>query len=334
MEVAEQAGVSLATASRVLNGSDRTVGDRLRRRVLAAATQLGYRANPHAQAVARGATNIVGLVVHDLADPYFSAIADGVMRQCEQRGLVVVLASTRRDPEREIEYASAFRAQRARAVIIVGSRTDDAELTARLAKELASIAESGGRVACVTQNRLGTNTVLVQNRAGARDLAEELTGMGHRRFAVLAGPADLLTARDRHAGFADGLARAGVATGDIRVVHSAFSRDGGYAAAEQLVQAGLDATCVFACNDVMAVGAMAAFREHGLRVPDDVSVAGFDAIRTLRDLVPQLTTVHLHLEELGERAAMLALAGAPEDPAQLVQVRGRVVLRDSTRRLS
>jgi LacI family transcriptional regulator len=334
MEVADRAGVSLATASRVLNGSDRTVGEGLRNRVLAAATQLGYRANPHAQAIARGASNIVGLVVHDLADPYFSTIADGVMRQCEHRGLVVVLASTRRDPTREIEYASAFRAQRARAVIIVGSRTTDAELTAQLAKELASITESGGRVACVTQNRLGTNTVIVQNRAGARELARELAGMGHRRFAVLAGPADLLTARERHAGFVDGLTRAGVSSRDIRTVHSPFSRDGGYVAAERLVEAGLDATCVFACNDVMAVGAMAAFRERGVRVPEDVSVAGFDDIRTLRDLVPQLTTVHLDLEELGERAARLALAGAPEDPAQLIRVRGQVVLRDSTRHLS
>jgi LacI family transcriptional regulator len=332
-EVADQAGVSLATASRVLNGSDRTVGERLSRRVLAAAAQLGYRANPHAQAIARGATNIVGLVVHDLADPYYYTIADGVMRECEQRSLVVVLASTRRDSEREIEYVSAFRAQRARAVIVVGSRTTDVELTARLAKELTSFAEAGGRVACVTQDRLGANTVVVQNRAGATELALALARLGHRRFAVLAGPADLLTARERHTGFIDGLTRAGVPTGDVQVVHSAFSRDGGYAAAQQLVDDGLDATCVFACNDVMAVGAMAAFRDRRVRVPDDVSVAGFDDIKTLRDLVPQLTTVHLDLEDLGERAAALALDGAPEDPAQTVRVRGQVVLRDSTRRL-
>src|SRR3954471_4241955 len=114
-EIADRAGVSLATASRVLNGSDRTVSERYRRRVRTAADQLGYRANPHAQAMARGASNIVGLVVQDLADPYFSAIADGVMRQCENRGLVTVLASTRRNPEREVEYVAALRAQRAQA---------------------------------------------------------------------------------------------------------------------------------------------------------------------------------------------------------------------------
>jgi len=331
-EVADRAGVSLATASRALNGSDRTVSERYRRRVLAAAAQLGYRANPHAQAMARGASNIVGLVVHDLADPYFSAIADGVMRQCEHRGLVTVLASTRRDPEREIDYVAALRAQRAQAIIVVGSRTSDRALTARLAKELAGYAESGGRAACVSQNRLGTNTVFIQNRAGARDLGQHLAALGHRRFAVLAGPADLITARDRRAGFLEGLASAGVPPDGIRVIHGAFSRDGGHAAAQQLIAEGVGVTCVFACNDVMAVGAIAAFRDHGLHVPDDISVAGFDDIKPLRDLVPRLTTVHLDLEDLGERAAALALDGS-HNRAHLIRVRGQVVQRESTRRI-
>src|SRR3954452_14541824 len=332
-EVAGRAGVSLATASRVLNGSDRTVSAHNRERVLAAAADLGYRANLQAQAVARGASNIVGLIVQDLADPYFSTISDGVMRLCERRGLVVVLASTRRDPEREIGYVEVLRSQRARAIIIVGSRTTDRAQIARLTKELAGYVESGGRVACVSQNRLKTNTVLVQNQAGARDPAGELSKLGHRRFAVLAGPADLLTARERMTGFHDGLTRAGIPAGHIQVVHGPFTRDGGYAAAQQLAAEGLSATCVFACTDVMAVGAMAAFRDHGLRVPEDVSVAGFDDIRTLRDLFPPLTTVRLDLEELGVRAAVLALDSGPDQPARVVRARGQVVLRASTRRL-
>jgi LacI family transcriptional regulator len=332
-EVAARAGVSLATASRVLNGSERTVGEPHRTRVLTAARQLGYRANPHAQAIARGESSLVGLVVHDLSDPYFSTIADGVMQQCEQRGLVVMLASTRRDPEREIEYMATLRAQRARAVVIVGSRVADREVTGRLAKEVQGYAESGGRVACVSQNRLDTNTVVVENRAGARQLAGELAGLGHRRFAVLAGPSDLLTARDRRAGFIDGLVRAGVSADDVHVVHGSFTRDGGYAAAEQLIAEGLTATCVFACNDVVAVGAVAAFRDHGLAVPQDVSVAGFDDIETLRDLVPPLTTVHLDLRDIGSRGAALALDSEPDAPVRLVRVRGSVVLRDSTRSL-
>jgi LacI family transcriptional regulator len=151
---------------------------------------------------------------------------------------------------------------------------------------------------------------------------------------VLAGPTDLSTARDRHAGFLDGLTQAGVPTKEVRVVRGAFSRDGGYASAHQLIDDRLGASCVFACSDVMAVGAIAAFRDNGIRVPEDVSVAGFDDIKPLRDIVPGLTTVHLDLEELGERAALLALDSSPENRPQLVRARGKVVLRDSTRRLS
>jgi LacI family transcriptional regulator len=142
-----------------------------------------------------------------------------------------------------------------------------------------------------------------------------------------------VTARDRRSGFVDGLVRAGVPADDVQVVHGPFTRDGGYLAAEQLVADGLTATCVFACNDVVAVGAVAAFRDHGLSVPQNVSVAGFDDIETLRDLVPPLTTVHLDLRDIGSRAAALALDSEPEAPVRLVRVRGSVVLRDSTRRL-
>ena len=156
--------------------------------------------------------------------------------------------------------------------------------------------------------------MIVENRAGARQLAQELTGLGHRRFAVLGGTGRPLDRAGPQAGFVDGLARAGIAAATSSWSTAPFTRDGGYAAAEQLVAAGLPATCVFACNDVVAVGAVAAFRDHGLAVPRDVSVAGFDDIETLRDLVPALTTVHLDLAGIGSSAATLALDSDPARP--------------------
>lgn len=331
-DVAARAEVSLATASRVLNGSERLVGEPHRSRVLAAAAALGYTPNAHAQAIARGTSNVLGLILHDVTDPYFSAIADGVMRQAEQSGVVVVLAVTRRDPERELDYLAVLRAQRARAVILAGSRLASPEQTRRLAKELDAFAAAGGSSACISQDRLGTRTVLALNRPGARDLAQQLSGLGHRRFAVLAGPRDLLTARERCAGFLDGLVAAGLRREDVHVVHGGFTRDGGVEAAETLLAEGLRASCVFCVNDVMAVGAMAAFRDAGLTVPADVSVAGFDDIATLRDVTPRLTTVHLPLEEMGVQAARMALAPVP-GAGRVVKVRGEVVLRESTRSL-
>lgn len=328
-EVAQRAGVSLATASRVLNGSTRQVSDQLRDRVLDTARELGYLPNASAQALARNSSVLVGLVVHDISDPYFSSIAAGVTRVAEEAGLVVVLGTTGRDPDREIELLYTLRAHRARAVVIAGSRTTDRAASARLAAEIDAFTAQGGRVACVSQAKLATDTVVPGNRAGARALARELTALGHRRFAVLAGPPDLVVARDRVAGFKAGLADAGVELDPEAIFGGAFTRDGGYTAAGELMAAHTGATCVFAVNDVMAMGAMAALRERGHRVPEDVSMAGFDDIPTLRDLVPALSTVRLPLEDMGERAARLVLDEGDSAP-RTVRVAGEVVLRAST----
>jgi LacI family transcriptional regulator len=333
-DVAELAGVSIATASRVLNGSARLVGEPYRERVVTAARQLRYTPNAPAQAVARGASNTVGLLVHDIADPYFSTIASGVAGVAEQRGLVVVLANTRRDARVEGAYVAMLASQRARALIIAGSRFAGRAENAALAAEVERFTGIGGRVSCIGQDRLGTSTVVPQNAAGARALGHALFDLGHRRFVVLAGPPELLTARDRLRGFRSGLADRGIPAERVRVVHGAFTRDGGHAAASQLAAERRGETCVFAVNDVMAVGAIAAFREARVNVPGDVSVAGFDDIATLRDLVPPLTTVRLPLEEMGATAAAMALDDRGTRTKRVVTVRGEVVLRESTRRLT
>jgi LacI family transcriptional regulator len=333
-DVARLAGVSMATASRVLSKSPRVVRPELRDKVLAAAEALSYTPNPHARALARSASDLVGLVVHDIADPYFSSIAGGVTRIAEEQGAMVLLGTTLREAEREIEYVAMLRAQRARAVILVGSRTTDTEMTERLAAELVAFRANGGRVACVSQDLLGVPTVEPDNRAGARRLARALAELGHRRFAVLGGPGALLTARDRLEGFCQGLEESGGTAEDV--LEGAFTRDGGYSSALDLLGRGTSATCVFAVNDVMAVGAMAALRERGVAVPDDMSLAGFDDIATLRDTVPALTTVRLPLEEMGEQAARLTLLPPRPDaeagPVPL-SAPAEVILRESTRRL-
>ncbi|NRQ31008.1 LacI family DNA-binding transcriptional regulator [Nonomuraea sp. NN258] len=325
-DVAKQAGVSLATASRVLNGSTRQVGAALRSRVERAADELGYRANIAAQTLARGAANVIGIVVHDLTDPYFAALADGAMRAAATEKLLVMVGTTHRDPEQEIAYVATLHAQRVRAVLLAGSRVSDPDVTDRLRAELARYRSGGGRVACVGQDLLDVDTVAPANREGAAALARSLAGLGHTRFAVLAGPPHLMTAADRCAGFVAAVEELGLPA--PRVVHGPFDRDGGHAAAAQTG----DATCVFAVNDVMAVGALAAYRERGVRVPEDVSVAGFDDIVTLRDQVPALTTVRLPLTDMGARALELALADGDEPVVE--RVAGEVVLRESVRRLA
>ncbi|TDD54956.1 LacI family transcriptional regulator [Nonomuraea terrae] len=328
--VARYAGVSPATASRVLNGTTR-VRDELRERVLAAADLLGYIPNAHAQALASASSQVVGVICHDVSDPYFAAIASGVMRAASERGLLMMLASTFRDPSREIAYVSTLRAQQARAILLISSGFQDRAWERAMSAELDPYLRGGGRVAVVSRHRtLRVDTVLPENRAGGAALARALLDLGHRDFAVLTGPRALTTVSDRLGGFRDALARAGVDLAPDQIVEGAFTRDGGYDACSGLLQRGLRATCVFAITDVMAIGALAALRDHGLRVPEDVSLAGFDDIPIVRDLSPPLTTVALPLAEMGEAVMALALREPPHRRSRVARFGGEVVLRAST----
>jgi len=320
-DVAAAAGVSLATASRALNGSTRRVREDLKDRVLDAAKRLNYSANAQAQAMASGRSNVVGLLVHDIADPYFSSIAGGVMRAAEQHNLLVTLGSTARSAERELDYLAMLRGQRSRSVILAGSRVNDKELIEALRREVSAFGEVGGHVVAISQHRLPVDTIVIENRAGARALAKELSGLGYRRFAVLAGPPELLTARDRVQGFSGGLADA---TGRlVATIEGTFTRDGGYAAMSELITKNTKVDCVFAVNDVMAVGAMAACRDHGITLPGDLAIAGFDDITTLRDVTPALTTVRLPLEQIGGMALDLVATAEPGAKPRIRRVRAR-----------
>ena len=345
-DVADRAGVSLTTASRVVNGGSRRVGPHLAERVNRAVTELGYTANLQARAVATGQSTMIGVVVHDIADPYFSSIAGGLIEAAAARHLLVCISSTSATEAAEREYVALMRAQRARAVILVGSRSDDARAREALRAEIAAFTRSGGRAVAVGQDLLGVDTILPENAAGAEALARAMVALGHRRFAVLAGPRGLLTARDRLDGFRAGLAAWSVPLEAARIVHGPFTRDGGYEAMSAVLAAEPLPDCVFAVTDVMAVGALARLRAAGLQVPADIALSGFDDILTLRDVYPPLTTVRLPLKRMGEMAAGLVLAEAPaaasdmgtvasadmpaDQQPRVIPVPGEVILREST----
>jgi LacI family transcriptional regulator len=333
-DVAIRAGVSQPTASRVLNGSTRRPSPAVVEAVRRAAEELGYISNAQARALARAQTGLIGLVVHDIADPYFSTIAAAIQGEASQRERQVLLATTLRNTEQEIRAVNAFIGHRTDAIVLVGSRlyTDEGlRDQQRLIRLLDRYRELGGRVAVIGQPLPDTHTVAPENRAGAAALAQALIEQGHTEFVILGGPPKVGAAADRAAGFLRELRRAGLKP--LAVVPGEFTRDGGYEAAQQVIASLRPprrwGACVFAVNDVMALGAMAAFRESGLRTPRDVRVAGFDDIPTLRDHDPGLTTVGLPLHEMGRRAIEMALA-SDTGHQSVTRVTGRVILRAST----
>lgn len=330
--VAELAGVSSATASRVLHGSGgRAVREDLRSRVLAAAEDLRYVSNGPAQALARASSSVVGLVVHDVADPYFSAIAAGAMRVARAHDLMVMLAATFRDPDLELEYLARLRAQRARAVLLAGSGFTDPAFTARLAAQIEDFGRQGGRVALVGQHGVSADAVLPAHGEGAAEAAGYLWGLGHRRIAVVCGPRILETVADRLAGVRQALGALGGELAESDIAEGDFTRDGGRTAALELFGRSPDVTAVLALNDLMAAGVLAALREDlRRRVPDEVSVIGFDDLPQAADLHPALTTVRLPLEEIGERALRLILEEQPGREPRRVPVPATLVVRAST----
>lgn len=330
-DVAAHARVSLATASRVINGSARQVGSELQERVLASSRELGYVVDAQAQAMAKGANRTVALVVGDIADPYFASIAAGVIAAAERRGLAVTIIATGSDAAKERDAVAALRSQRPQAILLAGSRQVDRASERLLDAELDLYEQRGGRVAFVGDGGQATRTdrvVRVQNRQGAFELARALVGIGYTRFVVLGGPAHLVTAEARVEGFLDGLASSGVAAGSVPVIHGALTRDGGFAGISAALDDGAPFECVFAVADVMAVGAMTALSERGLRPGADVGIAGFDDIPMLQDVRPGLTTVALPLVEIGATALEFVLSDGPQNTA--AEIDGVVRLRDST----
>ncbi|MEV0614192.1 LacI family DNA-binding transcriptional regulator [Nonomuraea sp. NPDC050404] len=323
-DVAREAGVSVATASRALNGSSRNVRAENVSRVREAAARLGYQPHLSAQAIAKGSTRTVAMVVRDVADPYFSSIAAGVAQAAEAMGLIVTMAVAGASPERELEIVRTLRGQRPRVIIVAGSRIDDAGTRDALIEELRQYRTAGGRVVLISQRDLPFGTVTIDNHGGSAALARALLGAGYRRFAVLHAPPSLRTSRDRHEGFLAGLE----GTGSVLAIETGFTRAGGYEAARRLVAEGpADVEAVFAVNDVMAIGAMTAFRDAGLIPGRDIAVAGFDDIASTVDVVPALTSVAVPLREAGLSAMRLAMSDDGDAETCLPVT---VVLREST----
>lgn len=325
-DVAREAGVSLATASRVLNGSTRQVAQSYRDRVEAAAEQLGYTANLSAQATARGTSAVIALLVADIADPYFGLLASGVARGADEAGLVVTVGITERDPDREVRIVRALRGQRPRGVILAASRTAH-EIAPELAKELDLVASAGGRVVALGTGNDTVRAITIDNREGAEALGAAVAGRGYRQAIILATAEGVVTSDARLEGFTAGFTAGGGA--EPRVYRGAFTREAGAQLMAEAIADGVEpGTVVFGISDVVAIGALTAVREAGREPGTDIALCGFDDIPTGRDVTPALTTVRVPLEEVGYQALRAAVDADWQPGAATLPL--EVLLRDST----
>jgi LacI family transcriptional regulator len=329
-EVARLAGVSAATASRVVSASDYPVSAATRERVLQAARTLDYVPNALARGLLKSRVPVVAVIVHDITDPYFSEVVRGVEDAASPGGFLVITCSSERDADRESSYVRLLRSIRAAAVIFAGSGLDDPALNEEMGKHLAAMRAEGAAVVHLSPHALGEPEISVDNAGGIAAMVAALAGLGHRRIAFLAGPTSLYVARDRLAGYRRGLADVGLEFDDRLVVSTGFDDEGGALGVDTLLGGGSPFSAVCCANDLLALGALQRLAELGVAVPGEVSVAGFDDIRTAAMTAPSLSTVRLPLREMGRRGfgyADRVLAGEPASPEVLPT---QVVLREST----
>jgi LacI family transcriptional regulator len=299
-EVARVGGVSLATASRVLNPDNtHPVSDDVRARVEAAAERLNFSVNGLARGLKVKRTNTVAAIVHDFCDPYFNAVARGITDAAEAAGYLTVLCNSARDPDKELRYLQLARQQRVAGVLFAGGGLSSRPYREAMRRQIATLRSYGAHAIALEPRGSRMPAEIPDNVGGARQGTEHLLALGHRRIAFIDGPAEVLTSRDRLRGHREALEAAGLRFDDRLVAAGGFSEEGGRAALAGLLESAPPFTAVFASNDAMAVGCMVELRSRGIDIPGRMSLVGFDDIPTVRWFDPPLTTVRVPMVEIG-----------------------------------
>ena len=320
-EVAERAGVGIATVSRTLHNSSR-VSPETAARVRRAMQELGYRPNTHAQSLVSGRSHMLGLVVSDIINPFFPELIQGFQDVALQHGYDVFIASTGYDSSRMSHCVGRMIERKVDGVAIMTSEIDPS-LTAQFANRKVPLVFLD-----VGKPGNGISNVRIDYAGGITDAVGHLLGLGHTDIAFISGPVELKSARERRTAFLSALHVLGreqlVEEGNHRV-------DGGVSAMTRLLRGATMPTAVLGSNDLTAIGALHGIHAAGLRVPEDISVVGFDDIAMSEFTVPPLTTVRLPRAELARVAcdALLGMIGAGGKGAE-VRLGTELIIRRST----
>ena len=322
-DVARAAKVSVATVSRALNGHD-NVAEAVRSRVLAVARELRYSPHHAARSLSSRRTHTIGVVLPDLYGEFFSELMRGIDLVARDRGLHLLVSSYHGHPE---EQASALRAMRGRVdgLLVMSPHVGNIDF---LSENLAALP-----AVLINSQPIESEHVAfgIDNYGGARTMMEHLLASGHRRIAFIAGPPNNFDAYERLRGYRDALLAAD-ASAEPWVVPGDFGEASGHAAGQALLAAAQRPQAVFAANDMMALGCLFAFNQAGVRVPDEIALAGFDDIPLARYVVPSLTTMRVNIAELGAHAmrVLLDLYGGQDVRGRLVPLVPELIVRESS----
>ncbi|MBB6054321.1 ribose operon transcriptional repressor RbsR [Tolumonas osonensis] len=328
-DVARLAGVSTSTVSHVVN-STRFVSDEIRERILKAVAELNYSPSALARSLKINQTRTLGMMVTTSNNPFFAEVVAGVERICYQRGYTLVLCNTEGDPERLRHNLEVLLQKRIDGLLLMCTegRSASAEVFGRHPAVPTVVMDWGPLNS--QADRIQDNSAL-----GGYLATRHLIEQGHRRIGLISGPIDKLPAQSRQEGYRRALTEAGLPYRQDYVVTGDFEFAGGISGMQQLLALPEPPTAVFAGNDVSAVGVYQALYRAGLRVPQDISVIGYDDIELARYLTPPLTTIHQPQEELCRQAVDILLdriQGADDAP-RLISLEPTLIRRESVSHL-
>jgi LacI family transcriptional regulator len=321
-DVARRASVSIATVSYVLNGT-RNVRPETRRKVLAAAQALAYAPNSAARSLVVGQSSLLGLVVSDIRNPFFPELTVGFQDAANFAGLDEVMINTNYDAQRTRNALSRLLALQVAGVAVLTSQIDREVMAMLSDRRVCAVFLDLGKVGP------GVSRIAVDYEQGIGAAVEYVLQLGHQRIGFIGGAPNLASAQRRRKAFLAGMEKAGIA--EYRVIDSNFTVEGGYVACSRLLAA-FPATAIIAANDLMAIGAMHCAQDRKIRVPEDLSIIGFDDISFARFTQPALTSVALPRVEIGRVAfeALFAMMNDPNRAGVERRIATALAVRDST----
>ena len=297
-DVASLAGTSVAVVSYVINNGPRPVAKATRERVLQAIHQTGYQPNSIARALASGTTRTFGVVVPDISNPFIASLAHELLQESMRYGHVMLLGDSGDNCQRERDIIQGLLNRQVDGLIYISAdRQPHTEIIRR----------SGTPVVMLdgVEPEEGVSVLRMNERQAAREVTEHLLSHGYREVGIITGPARMLNSRDRLQGWLDAMEQAGLTVNPHWVVAADYTRQGGYQAALQLLSVRERPRALFICNEQMAIGSLRAFYQQGVRVPDDLAIAGFNGTDQGAYHLPALTSVRQPIADIASTAIRL-----------------------------
>ncbi|MBO0780291.1 MAG: LacI family DNA-binding transcriptional regulator [Ktedonobacteraceae bacterium] len=333
VHVAERAGVSVATASRVMSNSSYPVSPTTRQKVLSAAAELGYAPNSLARSLRSQRSKLIAALVGDNTDPYFAEIMRGVEEVANEHGYLTIVCNTDRTPSKELYYLQALRDYRTDGIIFAGGGLSDPKHAEQIEEVVNEMTGRGAAAITLSQHTLNVPSIQADNFGGARDMTTRLIELGHQRIAIVTGPANLTVANVRMQGYMAAMVEKGLTIDPQLMLAGNFDQISGERAAQTVTQLPVESrpTAIFAANDETAFGVILGLLRRGIRVPQDISVCGFGDLPMSRLLSPALTTVQIPLRQLGRAGALALLTLLRREQIPAIEVIAtKIIEREST----